>query len=99
MLDTLTRQKCVLQVMDARLRELVLLLPDLAQKLPVMQVKAVALMAADTQALATKLLALRRIFPSASVSQVRSAVIASVSLFQLWYDRKWRRALLWTKCI
>ena len=57
--------------MDARLRELVLLLPDLAQKMPVMQVKAVALMAADTQALATKLLALRRIFPTASVSQVQ----------------------------
>ena len=61
--------------MDARLRELVLLLPDLAQKLPVMQVKAVALMAADTQALATKLLALRRIFPSASVTQVRCAAV------------------------
>ena len=59
------------QVMDMRLRELVLLLPDLAQKLAVMQVKAVALMAADTQALATKLLGLRKIFPSASVSQVR----------------------------
>ena len=73
-------QPALLQVMDARLRELVLLLPDLAQKLPVMQVKAVALMAADTQALATKLLALRRIFPSASVSQVRSAAISLCTL-------------------
>ncbi len=87
-------QTCTLQVMDARLRELVLLLPDLAQKLPVMQVKAVALMAADTQALATKLLALRRIFPSASVSQARFAAIAFVSCFQLGYDGQWCRKAL-----
>ena len=86
--------------MDARLRELVLLLPDLAQKLPVMQVKAVALMAADTQTLATKLLALRRIFPSASVSQVGSADGRSVShAFSCGMIRQVsRRALLWTQC-
>jgi hypothetical protein len=61
--------------MDARLRELALLLPDLREKLPVMQVKALALMAADTQALAEKLLALRKIFPSANISRVSPALI------------------------
>ena len=58
------------QVMDARLTELALLLPDLPEKMPVMQVRAIALMAADTKALAEKLLALRKIFPSANISKV-----------------------------
>ena len=65
----------ILQVMDARLRELALLLPDVQEKLPVMQVKALAHMAADTQALADKLLALRKIFPSADISRVTPALI------------------------
>ena len=56
--------------MDQRLRELAVLLPELGPRLSVMKPKTLALMAADTQALALKLLALRDIFPRANIAQV-----------------------------
>lgn len=56
--------------MEQRLRELAVLLPELGSKLAVMKPKTLALMAADTQALALKLLALRDIFPRANIAQV-----------------------------
>ena len=58
--------------MDRRLREVGTLLPQLGSKLAAMKPGTLALMAADTQALAAKLLKLRDIFPHADIAQVPS---------------------------
>ena len=57
-------------MMDQRLRELAVLLPELGSRLAVMKPKTLALMAVDTQALARKLMALRDIFPRANIALV-----------------------------
>lgn len=56
------------ELMDRRLHELALLLPDLPAKVAVMKPKVVAALAADTHSLALKLVALKTIFPAANVA-------------------------------
>lgn len=62
------------KVMDQRLRQLAVLLPGTGSKLWAVKSRMLAVMLADTRALALKLVALREIFPRADIAQVRLKV-------------------------